>query len=70
MMATGEAHITLRWRGRPGHQYQLYTAPDPTGPWSNGPVFQGNGTVLTFEEEKPAGSTRKYYKISVTPRAP
>ncbi|HRT10614.1 MAG TPA: hypothetical protein P5233_19705, partial [Candidatus Paceibacterota bacterium] len=70
MMATGEAHITLRWRARPGHQYQLYTAPDPTGPWSNGPVFQGNGTVLTFEEEKPAGSTRKYYKISVTPRAP
>lgn len=70
MLAVGEAQITLRWRGRPGHLYQLYSAPHPTGPWTTGPLFHGTGAVLTFSEDPPAASTQKFYKITATPGAP
>jgi hypothetical protein len=53
---------TLRWKGKPGRHYQIYTAADLLGVWTPGPVFTGDGTELSFTD--PAiNPQRKFYKI-------
>jgi hypothetical protein len=66
LIAVGDSQVTLRWSTRAGHQYQLFTAPEMTGPWTAGPVFQGDGTELVFTEDKPPDSSRKFYKITAS----
>jgi len=66
LIAVGNSQVTLRWPTRAGHEYQLFTAPEVTGPWTPGPVFQGDGTELVFSEDRPAGTVRRFYKISAS----
>ena len=56
---------TLRWMGRAGHTYQVFTAPEIGGPWTAGPTFDGTGTEVVFEDVATASSARKFYKITV-----
>jgi len=63
VIAAGESKVTLRWPTQSGHRYQIFTAPDLSGPWTPGPVLVGDGTELSFSEEKAAGAARKFYKI-------
>ena len=63
MIAAGENEVTLRWLGKAGRSYQVLTAPDVSGPWSAGPIFQGDGREVTVADGKPAQQARKFYKI-------
>jgi hypothetical protein len=63
VIATGENHTTLRWKGAAGKTYQVFTAPELSGPWSAGPVFQGEGSELTYTDGDASGAERKFYKI-------
>jgi hypothetical protein len=66
VIAAEGTQVTLRWKTRAGHRYQLFTASELSGPWTPGPVFQGDGTELVFTEDKPAGAARKFYKIAAS----
>ena len=61
----GEQNVSLRWIARAGRTYQVFTGPDPQGPWTNGPVFQGDGTQRVFSESKPPGTAQRFYKVTV-----
>jgi hypothetical protein len=61
----GESDVSLRWIAKAGRTYQVCTAPDPQGPWSDGPVFHGDGTQRVFTESKPSGTAKRFYKITV-----
>ncbi len=66
VIAAEGTQVTLRWQTRAGHQYQLFTASQLLGPWTAGPVFQGNGTEQEFAEDRPTGASCRFYKIVVT----
>jgi hypothetical protein len=63
VIARGEAGVDLRWTGLPGKRYQVFTAVELSGPWTPGPVFQGDGTELVFADDMADGTPRKFYKI-------
>ncbi|MBN2507881.1 MAG: hypothetical protein JXQ71_14435 [Verrucomicrobia bacterium] len=64
-IACGEGGTTLRWLGKAGRTYQVYTAPALTGPWAEGPVFHGDGTELVFQEERNGDVPGRFYKVVV-----
>jgi len=63
VIASGENQITLKWKGAVGRNYQVFTAPDLSGPWTGGPVLNGDGTELIFADDGTSASNRKFYKI-------
>ena len=63
IIAVGENGTTLRWKGASGRTYQVFTASDPSGPWTPGPEFQGNGAELVYEDNGSSGTDSKFYKI-------
>jgi hypothetical protein len=64
-IATGAGGVTLRWIGKAGRTYQVFTADDVTGPWTPGPTFSGTGGELRFEEENRAGRPKSFYRVVV-----
>jgi len=62
--AEGE-QVSLRWMTRVGRRYQVFTAPEPDGPWTSGPVFEGDGAEKVFTETRPPGTTKGFYKVTV-----
>jgi hypothetical protein len=57
--------VTLRWMTKAGRTYQIFTAPDLSGSWANGPVIQGDGTEKVITESKPPGAARRFYRVAV-----
>jgi hypothetical protein len=62
-IAAAENGLTLRWMGKLGRDYQLFTSDDVSGSWTPGPTFKGNGGELVFTDAGAAGKTRKFYQI-------
>jgi hypothetical protein len=56
--------LTLRWPASANRRYQVYSAPDPSGPWTleadlNPPVISsGHATWMA-----PAPAGRRYYQV-------
>ncbi len=66
VIAAGENQVTLRWKGEVGKSYQVFTAEELSGPWTPGPILQGNGGELTFTtEDQIFVLHRGFYKILV-----
>ena len=65
IIAAQDNGITLRWDGKTGRTYQLFTAADVAGPWTAGPVFHGTGAELVFTDKDLAGPPRRFYQIRV-----
>ena len=63
IIAAGENGTTLRWKGADGRSYQVFTAADLRGPWSGGPVLNGDGTELVYTDDGPSGEGHKFYRI-------
>ncbi|HEY5912595.1 MAG TPA: hypothetical protein VJA21_18495 [Verrucomicrobiae bacterium] len=64
-IAGDEQKVSLRWFAKAGRTYRVCTAPDPHGPWTDGPVFQGEGKETVFTETRPPGVTQRFYKVAV-----
>ena len=64
-IVAGEQEVILRWMAKAGRVYQVSTAADPQGPWTSGPVFQGDGTERVLTESKPPGAAQRFYKLAV-----
>ncbi len=64
-IAAGEQDVSLRWMAKIDRMYQVFTAPDPQGPWTSGPTFQGEGSQCVFTESKSPDAEKRFYKITV-----
>jgi len=58
-----ENQMTLTWKGAVGKKYQVFTAADPSGPWAEGPIFDGDGTELVYTDDGTSGASSRFYKI-------
>ncbi len=63
IIVAGENQMRLRWKGAPGKKYQVFTASDPSGPWKEGPILDGDGTELEYTDGAISGEPRGFYKI-------
>ena len=59
-----EQSVKLRWVGKVGRSYQVFTTSEPHGPWTAGPVFKGEGTETAYTEPPP-GCGKRFYKVVV-----
>lgn len=62
LISAGAGQVTLHWHGAAGRTYQVYTAPEATGPWQPGAVVMGEGE-LTFTEPTAPGAARRFYRV-------
>ncbi len=64
-MVADRQQVGLRWIAKAGRSYRVFTAPDLEGPWTSGPIVQGDDTEKVFSEMKPADATKRFFKIVV-----
>jgi hypothetical protein len=63
LIVAQDRQVTLRWLGKTGRTYQVCTAPDVSGPWTDGPIFLGNDAEIVFTEDCPPGTERRFYRV-------
>jgi hypothetical protein len=65
-ISLGAEDVTLTWSSQAGVLYQLQTADNPTGPWSNlGTTVAGTGNPVTATDPNPPIANARYYRIAV-----
>lgn len=62
LIAAGKEGVTLRWFGKGGRQFQVWSAADLTGPWQAGPVMVGRDQDLEFVT--PANRRGEFFRVS------
>jgi hypothetical protein len=63
VIAAGQDRVDLRWMGKAGKSYQVFTAPDLSGPWTAGPISDGDGSELSFAETPAEQTRQRFYKV-------
>ena len=67
IIAAGGNQITLRWKGELGKSYQVFAAPELSGPWAAGPLLPGTGGEMSYvpEGQRSGIGSQEFYKILV-----
>jgi hypothetical protein len=63
ILCAGEGCIRLRWRGEPETHYRVQTGPGPRGPWTDGPEYVGDGSMIMYTDAVADGNGSGFYRL-------